>query len=77
MKWLTNAAVRDTDRLWKVLLAGHPGRVICAGDPAPTEWFGVDELIQMGVVGVYEVAASGGRIEAPSAGRGLAEGVDR
>lgn len=52
--WLTNCWVDEAQKTARDLILGHKVRVIMIGNPKPTEAYTKEELIDMGVVGLYE-----------------------
>jgi len=56
MKWLTNCFHGDEERYMRELKTGHVGRILITGLPQATGAHPIEELIEMQIVGIYEVS---------------------
>jgi hypothetical protein len=72
MTWLTNVKEDEAADASKRLRRGYVGRRIRIGEPKATSAFGTSALVEMGLVGLYEVAE--GRPAVAAGGQHLDDG---
>ena len=52
--WITNVCEKNAERIARELLVGNKNRVISIGNPAPTKQHDKNELMKMGIAGLYD-----------------------
>jgi len=52
--WITNTRKDEAEKVACELLAGHKKRAIFIGNPKPTDTYTKQQLIEMGIVGLYD-----------------------
>lgn len=52
--WITNTRKDDAEKVARELLAGHKNRAIFIGNPKPTDTYTKQELLEMGIAGLWD-----------------------